>query len=560
MKWMPRWRKLPFARVIGAIALVLGSVGVGAVVDATLEWEWVSSSDDSVPSERHEAAGVSVYGKLYVLGGRGERPVDIYDPVSGSWTEAPAPPENLHHFQAVALDTDIYVIGAFVGDYPDETPVADIHVFDTITETWRIEGVVPEERQRGSAGAAERDGWIYLLGGNTLGHNGGAVPWFDRYEPATGTWEVLPDAPEARDHHGAAWVGDVLVTSGGRRSALPNQFSRTVGPTDIWRDGAWSSGADIPTLRSGTLTVGYGRELIIAGGEIATAALDTVESYDVDTDQWRPLQSMLSPRHAGGAALIGNEWHIVAGATTNGGAAETNTHEKLELVLDPTVDRDGDGLSSALETEYGTDEFNPDTDQDSLIDGDEVTLGTDPLNPDTDGDLLSDAEEIELGTNPLSLDTDQDGLDDRLEVTQGSDPLDYDSDDDGLLDAIEFDLGTDLLEADTDSDGLDDGDELYLHGTEPLNVDTDGDGLDDGMEVAAGTDPANADSDGDGIDDPSELELGTDPLNVDTDGDGLLDGEDADPLEARKKKGGSTGWLLLGILSVAAFRRRARQA
>ena len=69
----------------------------------------------------------------------------------------------------------------------------------------------------------------------------------------------------------------------------------------------------------------------------------------------------------------------------------------------PEDDEDGDGLSNALEAEYGTDGCDDDSDGDGLTDDDEIDWhGTDPADPDTDGDGVSDGDEIDQGTDPLT--------------------------------------------------------------------------------------------------------------------------------------------------------------
>ncbi|MBX2838435.1 MAG: hypothetical protein KTR35_16375 [Gammaproteobacteria bacterium] len=525
--------------LLSVLAFLAACSAALALTSSTEEWVLETSSDGSQPMERHESGVINVGGKLYLIGGRGtDKTVDRYDPVTKSWLTVADMPVELHHFQPVAVGSEIYLIGSFTCCYPDEPTISSIHVFNTTTNTWSLKGTMPSNRLRGSAGVAKYAGKIYVVGGNNQGHSGGAVKWFDEYDPISGNWTTLPDAPNSRDHFSAVVVGNKLIAAGGRRSTQPNVFSNPVMPTDIYDfdTGQWTSGADIPTARAGTVSIGFGQEVIVAGGEINTSntALSVVESYDINSNSWRTLQPLNNGRHSGGGDVISSELHMVAGSLNRGGAPETSSHETLPLTSGDEDDLDGDGLANGVENDLGTDPYDSDTDDDGLSDQTEVEAGTNPLLVDTDDDGLTDTEELELhGTNALQPDTDSDGLNDILEILiYDSNPLLADSDDDGLDDGDEILAGTVMTDSDSDDDGVTDGAEITEHQSDPLNADTDGDGLSDGQELVAGTDPNNSDSDGDGV----------------------ADGEDDTPLIAPIKVGNLSWVLMLLLVLMLSYR------
>ena len=488
----------------------------------TLAQGWVdhSTSDNSQVIKRHETGSVVDGNKLYVLGGRGNKPTQVFDASQNKWSTLASLPMELHHFQPVVLNGYLYIIGAFTCCYPEEPSISDIYRLNLASNTWETFGTIPQNRLRGSTGTVVYNNKIYIVGGNTNGHSGGAVDWFDEYDPATGNWRVLADAPNARDHFSAAMVGNKLVAVAGRQTNL--SFGGMVGATDVYdfNTNSWSSKVSIPTPRAGTMLGIKDGNVIIMGGETDTqlAAHDEVEAYDVNGNKWRSLPRLDQGRHGGAGGVIANTLHAITGNLFRGGGQEVPLHETLNL-----ADSDNDGLFNFEDSVDNN--LSVDSDNDGLTDNQESSLQTDPLNADSDNDTLTDGEEVnEHNTNPLDQDTDNDGLRDAEEISSGTDPTNADSDADGLSDIDELQTyKTNPNNADSDADSLSDFDELQVHLTDPLLADTDNDGLNDNEEVTTyNSDPNAWDSDGDGISDATEAAEGTSLTNLDEDGDGIL--------------------------------------
>ena len=548
------------ARLLLEASLLLLTVPVHAQ-----NWSTVTTTDNSAPDARHESAATVVDGKIYLIGGRGERDVNVYDPVTNTWQTVAEAPLELHHFQPVAYKGKIYVIGAFTCCFPSEPTIPDIYVFDPATNSWSIVGSMPEDRLRGSTGTVLHQDKIYIIGGNTMGHDGGAVNWFDEYDPETGAWRVLPDAPNARDHFAAAIADGKLVIAGGRQSQ--RSFANTVAATDVYdfSSGTWDSTShNIPTQRAGTMAEVFENKVYVLGGEsgLQESAHTEVQVFNPANGLWSQISPMINPRHAGGSALIGSELHVFVGSDLRGASGEFDGHEKIDLsqaTLTPlagtpplliTQDSDADGVADYAEINVhgtdpsktdtdndgindfdelfatNTDANNPDSDGDGVPDNTELELNLDPNNPDTDADRINDGDELNVhNTSPINDDSDNDGIKDGDEVlVYGSIPNDIDSDNDNLPDGFEIHtLESNPTAADTDGDGLRDDLELNIYRTSVTVADTDFDGVNDGQEINThSSDPLTADTDGDGVTDGDEIIAGSSLINTDEDGDGLL--------------------------------------
>ncbi len=311
-----------------------------AVVQAEPAGEWRTLVAADAPVKRYENAYVRVEEKFYLVGGRYDRPVQVFDPEENRWTTGARPPFQIHHFQAVELDGLIYAAGAFTDNYPREKGIENVYVYDPKADEWRKGPEIPPARRRGAAGAAVHNRKIYVAGGIVGGHGPHATcqPWLDEFDPETGRWTVLPDAPRARDHFPAAVAGGKLYAVGGRDSgAKGNFFATTITEVDVYdfAAGTWSTlAARLPTGRAAPAAAVLGNEILVFGGESAQPlAHSETEALDVTKHTWRTLAPMKEGRH-GTQAIVWKDRVYVAAGSRKRGESEIASQEVFTLVPD----------------------------------------------------------------------------------------------------------------------------------------------------------------------------------------------------------------------------------
>jgi len=298
------------------------------------DYYWVYVETGHPPMKRSENGVIAIDGRLYVAGGRGMRPVDVFDPVNNRWDTLAGAPIELHHFQALEYKNELWVGGALTGDYPHETPVENFFVLNT-QEGWRKGAEIPADRRRGSTGLVAYKNKIYMVCGIIDGHYDGNVTWFDEYDPATNQWRQLPDAPHARDHFHAAVVDNKLYVMGGRATnAKSNRVLENVVPeVDVFdfKSGTWATlpaESNLPTPRAGCTAVVQGKSILVIGGEtVQLRAHAQCESFDIKTSQWTSLDTLNTGRHGTQATVLNGSVYIVAGSANRGGGPEQDSME-----------------------------------------------------------------------------------------------------------------------------------------------------------------------------------------------------------------------------------------
>jgi N-acetylneuraminic acid mutarotase len=323
-----------------AAALACAFVAAGSAVCAIAPDQTPAATGITA---RLENGYVQVGDRFYLVGGIGRNRVEIFDPAADRWTAGAFPPVDMHHFQAVAYGNKLYVVGAMTGGYPTEPPLPNIYIYDPAADSWTVGPEIPADRRRGGAGVVVHDGLIYVVAGIRNGHTDGHVAWMDTFDPRTGQWQKLPDAPRARDHFQAAVIGGRLYAAGGRRSsfATGQTFELTVPEVDVYdlQTKQWSTlpaAANIPTPRAGCTAVVVNGKLLIMGGESGrqSVAHSEVEEFDPATGRWTTLAPLAMGRHATQGILRDRRIFLAAGSR-NRGSSPVNSQEIYTVAARP---------------------------------------------------------------------------------------------------------------------------------------------------------------------------------------------------------------------------------
>jgi non-specific serine/threonine protein kinase len=236
-----------------------------------------------------------------------------FDPAAGTYESLPDVPQRLDHAAFVAYKDAIYVIGG----YADTRPLADVWRYSVGTGEWNA--LAPMRIARGSPAAAMVGDKIYVAGGSRdeQGARTGALSSVEVYDISTGNWSAAPEMPTPRHHHGAAVLDGRLVVVGGRND---DDLSLDVVEQFDPASGRWTRLPSLPAGAGGVSVVTTGGRIVAIGGGDDEEAWVTPATWALDPagDEWRRLADLNVARHGHGAAVVGQDVYVFAGAPCPG--------------------------------------------------------------------------------------------------------------------------------------------------------------------------------------------------------------------------------------------------
>ncbi|MGH8256460.1 MAG: Kelch repeat-containing protein [Steroidobacteraceae bacterium] len=214
--------------------------GAPGWLPVTTSWEYDPRTDSwrklaPAPQARGAGAAVTWKGKMYYLGGatsaRGAKSpilrftgqsdrsvgtLESYDPSTNAWTTLSSMPTARNHFGAAVVDGRIYAIGGRLGSVfiVRSTNTNIVEDYDIAHDRW--ESSTPMPTARSGVSVNEYKGLIFVGGGEYQSPKiVAAYRAFAVFDPAAGTWGMLPRMPVPRHGFQGAVVGGDLYYIGG---------------------------------------------------------------------------------------------------------------------------------------------------------------------------------------------------------------------------------------------------------------------------------------------------------------------------------------------------------
>ena len=296
-----------------------GYLSTGGRYDPEADSWAATSVGSNVPAKRMDHTAVWTGAEMIVWGGLSGTPWPAaggrYDPSTDSWTPAPtgagAPSARWLH-SAVWTGNEMIVWGGYNEALERVKTGARYDPANNVWAPTTTGAYVPSERSEhtGVWTGAE----LIVWGGDTNGiSSGGLLNTGGFYDPALDSWTATStgaNVPSARTGHTAVWTGTEMIVWGGYASGALGSGARCNPSTNTWISTSTSSAPTARSLHTATWT---GTEMIIWGGLGAAGNLGSGARYNPSSNSWTTTAGFFDGRMKHTAVWTGTEMIVWGG-------------------------------------------------------------------------------------------------------------------------------------------------------------------------------------------------------------------------------------------------------
>ncbi|MEJ5363471.1 MAG: S8 family serine peptidase [Desulfosoma sp.] len=222
----------------------------------------VIDSQWMMPIPLTNTAAVLFNGEIWVIGGLDwntdavSNKVQIFNPATGTWRMGPQLPEPRCQTAVFSYSNKVYVVGGL-----DSTDAVrnTVYVYDASTKTWATGSPKPTPTAYSIAGRIGTSSTFLVGGGFVAPSCGFETNGVEKYNPATDTWEVLPNITFARGGAGA-------LSADGNVFALMGNCGDLRSDGEVFKGGTWTVVVEAPQPLYTPLTGQRGDYAYVLGG------------------------------------------------------------------------------------------------------------------------------------------------------------------------------------------------------------------------------------------------------------------------------------------------------
>ncbi|KAL3889896.1 hypothetical protein ACJMK2_002216 [Sinanodonta woodiana] len=255
---------------------------------------------------RTAVGSATLDGMLYAVGGECAlvdtqentlylRCVECYDPVLRQWIPKPEMKIARSFVAVAAVQGCLYAIGG-----EDRSCGYNIvEKFDPKKETWTF--VSSMKRRRAGVGVAVCEDRIYVAGGydKTLHMDRASV---ECYDVLTEEWTFVSEMEKARSGLSLVTMDHFIYAFGGRYRHTDQYYDLVERFNTITRQ--WTTLTPMNTPRAWPGAAVFDGKIYVLGGFDGSNRLRSAEVYDIETDHWSFINSMIVSRAGCGAGIV----------------------------------------------------------------------------------------------------------------------------------------------------------------------------------------------------------------------------------------------------------------
>lgn len=260
---------------------------------------------------------------------------ELYDPAAGTWSSAGNMSTNrLYHTATLLATGQVLITGGYDG-YVSDTDQNSADRYDPNSGAWVVTGSLLNARLDQTA-TLLTNGQVLVAGGwNGFGPITVSVGYLsssELYDPTSRTWEATGNLNSQRRHHTATLLPNGLVLAVGGTDGIGFPPDTELYDPSV---GSWTyTGPLVESRALHSATLLTNGQVLVAGGIGGTSpytnvTLSTCELYDRDAAAWSGTSSMHTSRQSHSATLLADGRVLVAG-----GRSSTNMLPSAE-VYDP---------------------------------------------------------------------------------------------------------------------------------------------------------------------------------------------------------------------------------